>query len=152
MGCSPRTAFDVDLNNDTVTCPGAVTVSIHRGADGDGIAYFSGHCTDCPLRAQCTNAEGGRSIRVGRYEQRLVDARRQQQDPGWAEDYRATRPKVERKLGHMMRRRHGGRRARVRGRRKVDADFNLLAAAQNVARLAVRGLHFNVATGWAAAT
>lgn len=144
--------FDVDLDDDTVTCPGAVTVSIRRGADGGGIAYFSGHCNDCPLRAQCTNAEGGRSIRVGRYEQRLVDARRQQKDPGWAEDYRATRPKVERKLGHMMRRRHGGRRARVRGKRKVDADFNLLAAAQNVARLAVRGLHFNIATGWAAAT
>ena len=43
-------------------------------------------------------------------------------------DYRATRPKVERKLGHLLRRRHGGRCARVRGKRKVDADFNLLAA------------------------
>jgi hypothetical protein len=39
-----------------------------------------------------------------------------------------------------MRRRHGGRRARVRGRPKVDADFNLLAAATNLARLAVLGL------------
>ncbi|MBA2576627.1 MAG: hypothetical protein H0V05_08290, partial [Euzebyaceae bacterium] len=38
-------------------------------------------------------------------------------------DYRATRPKVERKLGHLLRRRHGGRCARVRGKRKVDADF-----------------------------
>ena len=28
-----------------------------------------------------------------------------------------------------MRRRHGGRRARARGTTKVDADFNLLAAA-----------------------
>lgn len=42
--------------------------------------------------------------------------------------------------GHLMRRRHGGRRARVRGTPKVDADFNLLAAAANVARLAVLGL------------
>lgn len=151
-GLFTKDRFVIDLDDDTVTCPAGLTVPIRRGADGDGIASFSGHCSDCPLRAQCTSAEGGRSIRVGRYEQRLADARAQQQDPGWAEDYRATRPKVERKLGHMMRRRHGGRRARVRGRRKVDADFNLLAGAQNVARLAVRGLHYDVATGWAAAT
>jgi hypothetical protein len=56
---------------------------------------------------------------------------------------------VERKLGHLMRRRHGGRRARVRGKRKVDADFNLLAAAQNLARLAVLDLR-STTTGWSA--
>jgi len=50
-----------------------------------------------------------------------------------------------------MRRRHGGRRARVRGQNKVDADFNLLAAAHNVARLAALGLR-STATGWTAAT
>ena len=54
--------------------------------------------------------------------------------------YRATRPKVERKIGHLMRRRHGGRRARVRGRLKVAADFSLLAAAVNLARFGVLGL------------
>jgi hypothetical protein len=47
-----------------------------------------------------------------------------------------------------MRRQHGGRRARVRGTPKVDADFNLLAAAANVARLAVLGLQSTPA-GWA---
>ena len=36
-----------------------------------------------------------------------------------------------------MRRKHGGRRARVRGQVKVAADFALLAAAVNLARLAV---------------
>jgi hypothetical protein len=41
---------------------------------------------------------------------------------------RATRPKVERKLGHLVHRTHGRLRARVRGKDKVDADFNLLAA------------------------
>jgi len=144
--------FTIDLEADTVTCPAGVTVTIHRAANGDGMAYFAEACASCPLRAQCTNAEGGRTIRVGRYEQRLADARSQQQDPDWAADYRATRPKVERKLGHMMRRRHGGRRARVRGRSKVDTDFNLLAAALNVARLGVLGVRFDVAIGWAATT
>lgn len=39
-----------------------------------------------------------------------------------------------------MRRKHGGRRARVRGRAKVAADFSLLAAAVNLTRLDVLGL------------
>ena len=55
-------------------------------------------------------------------------------------DYRATRPKVERKIAHLMRRRHGGRRARVRGQTKIAADFALLAAAVNLARLSVLGV------------
>jgi len=142
--------FVIDLDVDTVTCPGEVTVTIHRNSDGDGSASFADACVDCVLRPECTNAKGGRSVRVGRYEHRLADARRLQHDPGWKADYRATRPKVERKLGHLMRRRHGGRRARVWGRPKVAADFNLLAAAANLARLGVLGLH-STPTGWAVA-
>jgi IS5 family transposase len=37
-------------------------------------------------------------------------------------------------------RRHGSRRARVRGLVKVTADFSLLAAAVNLARLGVLGI------------
>jgi hypothetical protein len=100
--------------------------------------------------AQCSTAKGGRTIAVGAHEQALADARVRQADTAWVADYRATRPKVERKLGHLMRRRHGGRRTRVRGADRVDADFRLLAGAVNLARLAtlrVRG----TATGWAMA-
>ena len=151
-GLFTKDRFAIDLDADTVTCPNDATVTIRRGADGDGIAYFADACAGCPLRARCTNAAGGRTIRVGVYEQRLADARAQQQDPDWVDDYRATRPKVERKLGHLMRRHHGGRQARVRGKRKVDADFNLLAAAANLARLATLGLHSTPTGQWAIST
>jgi hypothetical protein len=150
-GLFPKDRFSIDLDADTVTCPNSVTVTIRRDRHGDGTASFGDVCVGCPLRSQCTNAKGGRSIRVGRYEHRLADARRQQQDPDWKADYRATRPKVERKIGHLMRRRHGGRRARVRGQPKVDADFNLLAAAHNLARLSVLGLR-STTNGWAVTT
>ena len=50
-----------------------------------------------------------------------------------------------------MRRKHGGRRARVRGQAKVDADFALLAAAVNLARLATLGLTGHTGA-WAAST
>jgi hypothetical protein len=148
-GLFAKDRFTIDLDAGTVTCPNDVTVTIRRSANGDGRAPFKDACVECSLRSQCTTATGGRRIRVGRYEHRLADARREQQDPAWRADYRATRPKVERKIGHLMRRWHGGRHARVRGRPKVDADFNLLAAAHNLARLAVLGLHSNTATGWA---
>ena len=147
-GLFAKDHFNVDLDHDTVTCPNDVTVSIRRGVHGDGIAYFAEHCTTCPLRDQCTNAISGRTIRVNVFEPALARARERQADPEWQADYRANRPKVERKLAHLMRRRHGGRRARVRGRPKVDADFNLLAAAANLARLATLGLR-STATGWA---
>ena len=140
--------FSVDLEADTVTCPNQVTVTIQRGQNGSGIAYFAQACTACPLRSACTEAANGRTIGVGIHEAALARARQRQQADEWKTDYRATRPKVERKLGHMMRRQHGGRQARVRGRPKVDADFNLLAAATNIARLAALGLR-STHTGWA---
>ncbi len=48
------------------------------------------------------------------------------------------RPKVERKIGHLMRRKHGGRRARVRGRTNINANFSLLAAAVKIAPFGVQ--------------
>jgi hypothetical protein len=86
------------------------------------------------LAAQCTISSKGRNVTITPYEAQLVRARTAQTDPAWRAEYTATRPKVERKIGHLMRRRHCGRRARVRGQVKVAADFSLLAAATNLAR------------------
>jgi hypothetical protein len=139
-GLFSKDAFDVDLDTDTVTCPAGQQTPIRRNKDGSGVAQFGPACAGCPLRDQCTKASGGRSIKVGRHERRLAEARERQTDPDWIADYRATRPKVERKIAHLMRRRHGGRRARVRGRTKIAADFALLAAAVNLARLSILGV------------
>jgi hypothetical protein len=57
---------------------------------------------------------------------------------------------VERKIGHLMRRKHGGRRARVRGTTRVDADFRLLASSVDLARLAALGVR-STFSGWAMA-
>lgn len=150
-GSFAKDRFDIDLEAETVTCPNNVTVQL-RPAGNRLVASFAGACIACPLRTQCTTATAGRKIRVGTHEAVLVRARARQTDPTWQADYRATRPKVERKLGHLMRRKHGGRRARVRGNTKVDADFNLLAAAVNLARLAVLGLHSTSTGQWAVST
>jgi len=150
-GRFPKDRFDIDLVAGTVTCPNSVTTTIGPAKRGGGTAWFGAACTGCPLAAQCTSSPGGRAIKIGPHEAELVRARATQRDPAWKADYRATRPKVERKLGHLMRRRHGGRRARVRGRVKVAADFALLGAAVNLARLGVLGLH-SAPGGWVATT
>lgn len=148
-----KDAFTIDLAAATVTCPAGLTKPIRpiRGHDRHaGAARYGKACTSCPLAAECTTSKSGRIITIGHYEARLSSARAEQHDPTWKADYRATRPKVERKIGHLMRRRHGGRRARMRGSHKITADFRLLAAATNLARLATLGLTYQPATGWAA--
>jgi hypothetical protein len=147
--------FQVDLAAGVVTCPAKRTVAIVYSADPrnrhHGQASFGPACQGCPLRGRCTSARTGRTVTITAYEAELAAARTRQADPVRAASYRATRPKVERKLAHLVRRRHGGRRVRVRGLAKVAADLNLLAAAVNLARLGVLGLHWTPSDGWVAA-
>jgi transposase len=150
IGFFAKDRFVVNLDDDTVTCPNGVTVTIRRHVKGSGLAKFAKACASCPLRSQCTTSAKGRNIAVGLNEAVLSRARKRQESPAWVTDYRATRPKVERKLGHLMRRKHGGRRARVRGRQRVDADFSLLAAAVNLARLGTLGAA-STSSGWTVA-
>jgi hypothetical protein len=153
-GTFTKDQFTIDLGAGTVTCPNQVTTTIRPISEHPrhaGKADFGKHCVDCPLRAQCTASKTGRQITISRWETHLSTARTRQTDPGWKADYRATRPKVERKIAHLMRRRHGGRRARMRGLPRVTADFTLLAAATNLARLAILGLTHDQHRGWATA-
>ncbi|WP_427129474.1 transposase [Pseudarthrobacter sp. S9] len=143
--------FVIDTGAGTVTCPAEVSVPIRPAKAGGGTAAFGTACATCPLASACTSARTGRTITISPYEAELARARTTQKDPAWRDEYRATRPKVERKIGHLMRRKHGGRRARVRGRDKVAADFSILAAATNLARLGVLGLSKTTHSGWVVA-
>ena len=149
-GRFPKSEFGVDLDAGTVTCPAAHTVAT-RAIKGGQVARFGALCAVCPLAAKCTSSRSGRTIHLGEHEHHLAAARARQTDPQWKADYTQTRPTVERKIAHLMRRKHGGRRARVRGKPKVAADFQLLAAAVNLARLGVLGLTHQPG-GWALST
>jgi hypothetical protein len=146
-----KDAFIIDLEAGQVTCPNRVSAPIRADRDGGGQARFGAVCATCPLATRCTLAKNGRVITIGPYEEQLAQGRARSTDPGWLAAYRATRPKVERKIAHLMRRRHGGRRARVRGRAKVAADFSLLAAAANIARLGILGITSTAGGNWAVA-
>lgn len=146
-----KDAFTIDLEADTVTCPNQQVAPIRRNRSGDGTAGFGAACAGCPLAAQCTTSKTGRDVKVSRHERLLAQARADSTNPQRRADYRTTRPKVERKLAHLMRHRHGGRHARMRGRTKIAADFKLLAAAVNLARLGILAIRCTTAGTWTVA-
>jgi Transposase DDE domain len=126
-----------------------VPITPARGGAG-GLARFGRACGVCPLASLCTSSPAERTITIHPHEARLQADRRRQRDPAWRADYRAHRPTVERKLAHLLRRRHGGRRARVRGLLRVGQDWRLLAAAVNLARFALLRVRSRPG-GWAVA-
>jgi len=128
--------FEIDTKAGEVRCPAGVRVSLHMLKDSSRIADFGGSCAECPLRSECTKSKSGRTIKLHPKHETLDRHRKNQRDEAWKKRYRKVRPRVERKLANMMRRKHGGRRARVRGRERVKHDFALLAASINLARLA----------------
>ncbi len=137
-GLFAKSAFKIDLNEQTVRCPQGIVVPIkpRKGPERMGMASFESHCHDCPLKPKCTTSKTGRLVRIHTKEATLQRSRLHQRNEKWKRDYRSTRPKVERKIAHLMQRRHGGRRARVRGCDRVREDFSLLCAATNLKRLA----------------
>ena len=144
-----KDAFDIDLDAGTVTCPAGQTAPLRQIKDGQ--SPTSPRRPGMPARRAVHHLAQRTLDPCRRLRAAARRARARQADPAWKADYTATRPKVERKISHLMRRRHGGRRARVRGHTKVDADFSLLAAAVNLARLATLGVTHHTG-GWAAST
>ena len=134
--------FTIDLEVGAVTCPAGHVAPVHFGRGGEGKASFKRHCRHCPLKGQCTPSHRGRTISVHPQEALLRRARAEQKSPEWQARYKATRPIVERKVSHFTRRPWGGRKARVRGARRITTDVLTRAAALNWARLATLGLVF----------
>lgn len=139
--------FVVDPENNTVTCPQGNTVTIKRKSNGGGKASFGGVCKTCPLRSQCSKSDKGRTIAIHKHETRLQKAKAGQATEEWKENYKSTRPKVERKIAHLIRKPWGGRMARVRGVARITTDVLTRAAAVNWSRLAALGLE-RTTQGW----
>jgi hypothetical protein len=147
-GLFSKDQFDIDLNEQEVTCPAGNSAPIVTHPTGGGTASFGNLCHSCPLRDRCTTSATGRTITIHPREATLTKHRRRQADPAWKQRYRATRPKVERKIGHFVRRSWGGRRARTRGKARILTDVLTRAAVLNLARLSVLGLRHEPG-GWA---
>lgn len=124
-GFFPKSAFVLDLESDTVTCPGGQTTGKFTGSDPGGkLFHFGALCQGCFMRAQCTPAVGGRQLRVHPQEALLQAARERQQTPEGRARLRE-RVVVEHRLARLAQLRIN--QARYIGRRKTR--FQVLIAA-----------------------
>jgi hypothetical protein len=129
-GLFPKSCFELDVLNQTVTCPAGQTTSEYREEKGGGKVFmFGAACTGCALRGECTTAAEGRTVRMHPQEELLQAARAQQE----TEEGRAAlreRVVVEHRLARMGQ--LGAGQARYVGRRKTQFQIVMLATIANL--------------------
>ena len=133
--------FRIDLDQQTVTCPAGHTVGITPTSQ----AVFGQRCSGCQLRARCTTAKDGKTLRVHPHEAELAAARRRANAPEFIASYRQWRPLVERSIAWLVA--GGNRRVPYRGLARNQQWLSLRVAAINLRRLVTMGLHHHSA-GW----
>ncbi len=78
-GLLPKSAFTIDLDASTVTCPeGQSAVRWSLRPDGSRVFRFGAVCRSCTRRALCTRSPRGRVISVHPHERMLQEARARQ--------------------------------------------------------------------------
>jgi transposase len=136
-GRYPKTDFFIDPVVPLAACPaGQETTRWKTTSDRKGRPVvqllFGDLCQGCELRAMCTTAPGGRTLELNFHEHRLQAARADQARPSTRRKLRR-RAVIERKLAELKR--HGMRKARYRGTRKVLLQLRMTAALLNVKKL-----------------
>jgi hypothetical protein len=129
-GRYPKSAFVIDPEADTVTCPAGHTVD-QFSAEPDGSKRFSFGklCASCPLRSRCTKSAAGRRLTVQPHERAILDARAYQRTPEGKSKLRS-RVAVEHALARLS---HLGiGQARYRGRKNTRFQLFMAAAVANL--------------------
>jgi|SRR5687768_5242629 len=135
QGRFPKTAFVLDLEATSATCPaGQTTRDFKPSPDGGGqFCFAAAVCAACPLRAQCVRGVGGRTVTVHPQERLLQEARALQASPAFAA-YRRRRQRVEHRIARLVQ--LGIRQARDVGTPKVRFQLLMAAAVANLTYLA----------------
>jgi hypothetical protein len=133
-----KSAFDIDLDTLTATCPQGHTVTGQRAGKQDGqqlwlFAFPRATCEACPLFKRCVRSKKtGRTVRTRAYEAFLQAARLRQQTEEFDLLYRL-RAAVERKIAELAQ--HGLRETRYLGEPKRQLQRLWTGAAMNLRRL-----------------
>jgi hypothetical protein len=130
-----KTAFHIDVEARTCTCPnGQTTTDLRPAKDGGGTFVFATErCSACPLRPQCTRSKHGRTVQLNPHEALLQKARELQRTPAFAQTHRH-RQAVEHRIARLTQ--LGIRQARYFGRTKTLFQVCLAAAVANLTLLA----------------
>lgn len=121
-----KAAFTLDFDQGQLRCPHDVTIAFRPG---QVVRFPEEECGVCPLRAQCTTSQHGRTVSIHRDEELLVELRQRQQTPGGRARLRE-RVAVEHTLAHIKQ--WQGDRARYRGIRKNLFDARRGAVVENL--------------------
>ena len=130
----PKTAFTIDLDAGTCTCPGEQTTRELRGPAGgpQHFVFATATCAACPLHAQCVKGPGGRTIALHPQEAILRQARAFQASDAF-DAVRRRRQAAEHRLARLVQ--LGLRQARYVGHPKVLFQLALAAAVANLTLL-----------------
>ncbi len=133
-----KSAFQIDLEQQSATCPQGHTVTGTPGPREHGrptllFTFGRATCEACPLFKRCVRSKvAGRTVSTHPYETYLRDARLRQQTDEFQERYRR-RSAVERKQAELVQ--HGIRQTRYLGHRKRQLQRLWTAAVVNLKRL-----------------
>jgi transposase len=131
--------FTLDATGKVLTCPAGETTERSRPSyrnTGQQFRFRRSDCAACPLQAQCVQTlpqTTGRVVIKNHHEAEYRAARARAQ----TEAYHAVRrehPRIERKLGEMVRW-HNCRRARYRGQRRLQVQGLLTGIVVNIKRI-----------------
>lgn len=135
QGCFPKTAFVLDLEATSATCPAGQTTQDFRpdSTGGGQFRFAAAVCAACPLRAECVRGVSGRTVSAHPQERLLQNARAFQASPAFAA-YRRRRQVVEHRIARLVQ--LGIRQARNVGRAKTEFQLLMAAAVANLTYLA----------------
>lgn len=137
--------FPYDTQKDQFTCPAGLPMtyqgtSKHHTENGyltERRFYESAHCETCPLKPQCTKAEGNRHIQVSfklrEYQRQAKNNLTSQQGIALRKQRSTDVETSFANIKHNM----AFRRFMLRGLKKVEIEWGLLAIAHNMRKLAV---------------
>lgn len=131
--------FQLSPDGSRLMCPNQVETERRSRNDKDTASIFHfkrSLCVTCPLLDRCLAklpAKRGRSVTKNDYQAEYDAARQLAQTQAYAQ-VRKQHAKVERKLAEIVRY-HGGRRARYRGRDRVNIQFLLTGIVVNIKRI-----------------
>lgn len=142
----PKTDFAIDTENHTVTCPAGETTSyqpkllLPKHKATQVVKMDSAACNACSMRGQCVKGAGSRTIRVRADEAEIQTLRSKQESGEWKDHYKE-RPRVEHVNAELTR--HGGRKDRYFGTRKILFQERICAFAYNLKEISRMA-----GTGW----
>jgi transposase len=132
-GIFPKEAFTYNRETDTFTCPAGETLKRRKFfKKRQHYEYIAskGTCNSCQLKAQCTKAKSGRTLKRHIRQDDLDSMLRQAHSPQAKKDIITRQHLMERTFAQATR--FGYQRARWRGLWRVQIQEYLTAAIQNI--------------------